>query len=1623
MIAVPKQSSKMTRDKIELAMQLRAKKKDRPELQKKLLELPDASLNIVKDNLTSEKLEIAAQLETKMKELQEHQRTMLELQDKISTNTRLTMSKEKYEIAEKLEEKMRELHEHQQKLLELQEKTSNDAMLTTNLELLLEEKDIKLEAATKERDKLERELSSTKSEIAALRRTLALERQERKDLEATALDLIKGAKRKWEMAEKDKISRLTKHIESQTVRITELCTSNNEMSSRLQRAQCELETMNAELHKLKIFQVQYKESLAKTRELRRQSVQGVETKLEEISNRAHNQLAELRLKLEMEIAKNTELESELRNERDANHCRMSRINVALELAQSELKDCQEQLRSTQAMIPARDQEIETLRNQLKERINQMHDMTTVEQSNATLQDEIARLRLENEQMKTQLDAAKSDLNDTLNNLRQSESLALHLEKKAEDKDELQQRLQESQDKEDEQLRKVDTLEELLQRLQRSVTKLESENASLRRSTENPQSNAGRTSINKESVQKITLLEQQIERLEKQLQTVRENLTTERETTKQLQRNLWKKEKELSDANLDKRIALREAKTLDEKIKQLDEEKRRLVEQLDKKTKDEEEKSKKLLMELENAKSSLSEVTKESLRNKMQADSAQRALTQANKQIEELQSSSASLRREMDAARKGARTNQDRVDSLNAENKRLTFAISKHNEEKSELEAKLEKMEQDVNSHKLNIDLLKETCTVLEEQLTDYERLTSDHETRENTLVQDKMKLQKELEAVEQKLREARVAQNEEKTKRLMAERTIERLEVENNDIDDERNGLLAQRDQYKKLAQDLNKQVATLTTRCGELECDLHEVERALESARGEAMVVKEECSQNLTRLHEMKDANMDLMADLQSSIEQGQDLRIRIAELESVLEEMRQFYQQHELKAEGTRQQQTKLIDFLQLKLEECSKKKKTVCDKIFRTKQKENSIPTAIGMPVGYRELENQLTKERAKVKALTEQLLTWRATVIASPPVSPPPSSPEPKKYTSQYVEQDEDAPIRQTSLRTRHNIPHRFNIELSMRAGKCAACSEPIQFGKRSTVCSECQLMTHLKCTLRVPSNCGLPGGFAKHLGKTWSSSDESISTLSGSVQKLTIDEPDHDDLESKVSRRNEGVAMESWVKVPGRGKASWDRKYLRLEGSCLCIYEHQPNQGMSPITRMELTEKSGFTISDDIIQAEVPGTAKSDLPFILRVESNTSNTCWPTARLDIMALSQVDKKCWLNALKSIASQNGVKGIARCSMVQTMLRLERNRLDLNCVVQLEQEDVLLIGAEEGLYSYRPSQSKILTIIRGVKRVHQLSLHPHLGLALMIAGEDRQLVSCDLRQLQSNAMAAECSRPAINTNNILIGSESCHLYQVEGDMLCAATSSHVILLKWRNDSDSGEFIAMRELETQEPCSCAIFTKSNLIVGCQKFFQIDLTDYTIDDFPEEDDSSVKATLAGVAKLGIFPVAVLNVSTSPQTIELLLCYNEFGVFVNESGQRTRPVDPTWSHLPFAFAFRQSYLFIIHFSSVEVIKLTPEAFRSYTKLPERALIELSNPRYLGHAGMKGIYIAVANSTLDIQKIDGPASILSKMSGSLLSLDSMGNIDESSSEFSFTPSLLETLDNPGKKVHFANQTDR
>lgn len=171
------------------------------------------------------------------------------------------------------------------------------------------------------------------------------------------------------------------------------------------------------------------------------------------------------------------------------------------------------------------------------------------------------------------------------------------------------------------MRKVCNLEELLKRLEQSVTKLETENASLKQ-LDDVKAITTR-SVTKDTSTKVFHRKEEVEKLEQQLQTLREEITVKRDTARQAQRALREKERKLDEANLDARIAVRQANKAEEKIKALQEEKEKLQEKLSSRIKEEQETSKKLLKELDIMKASLNDITNEASRNKMQADSAQR----------------------------------------------------------------------------------------------------------------------------------------------------------------------------------------------------------------------------------------------------------------------------------------------------------------------------------------------------------------------------------------------------------------------------------------------------------------------------------------------------------------------------------------------------------------------------------------------------------------------------------------------------------------------------------------------------------------------------------------------------------------------------------------------------------------------------------------------------------------------------------------------------------------------------------------------------------------------------------------------------------------------------------------
>lgn len=600
----------------------------------------------------------------------------------------------------------------------------------------------------------------------------------------------------------------------------------------------------------------------------------------------------------------------------------------------------------------------------------------------------------------------------------------------------------------------------------------------------------------------------------------------------------------------------------------------------------------------------------------------------------------------------------------------------------------------------------------------------------------------------------------------------------------------------------------------------------------------------------------------------------------------------------------------------------------------------------------------------------------------------------------------------SQRMHHNIPHRLQSQMVMRATNCSVCLDSIHFGRQVSVCQECGASAHTKCAPHLPSTCGLPVGLAEHFGNVFG--QEASSRNGDNIPASSLH-------------------MKGWVKIPRPGKATcWERKYMKLMGTKLCIYDHEPtSENMKPTDSFDLqpTDGSSVAIHSAVAQSDVFATAKTDVPYMFMVESVPFTTCWPGRTLLVLALSFQQKKAWVSALEAVTQgeskrQSAIQAHRKPKLV---LRLE-NPLDVNCVVPIS-EGVLLIGAKEGLFSYRLQGSrKELVKIEGVTNVQQIVLVPKLSAVLMIVGVDRQLVLTELRVLQGCADTIQSAQPTLEVE-VVPNCDDCHLFDIsnlEKDdiFLCAATQDRVKLFKW--NSNNNAFVLRKELIVSETCSCIYFTEHSVLVGCDRFYEVDLSNYSAEEFLDASDASLAYVVFGLKQVHSFPVAILDVTRRRGEIEFLLCYHEFGIFVDGYGRRSRKEDVKWTRLPLAFAYRGPYLFVLHFNSVEVMRLTSTAFRGQSKSdqpaspndseisqesiapPPSVFIDMPSPRYLGPAPTPGsnYFFSNDNKVMDIVQLEAPVVLGETDGAHPVHLD---DISFSGSEFSITPSIAKILD--------------
>uniref|UniRef100_A0A2I3HV40 Citron Rho-interacting kinase n=1 Tax=Nomascus leucogenys TaxID=61853 RepID=A0A2I3HV40_NOMLE len=965
--------------------------------------------------------------------------------------------------------------------------------------------------------------------------------------------------------------------------------------------------------------------------------------------------------------------------------------------------------------------------------------------------------------------------------------------------------------------------------------------------------------------------------------------------------------------------------------------------------------------------------------------------EAEEEIQALTAHRDEIQRKFDALRNSCTVITDLEEQLNqltednAELNNQNFYLSKQLDEASgandeivqlrsevdHLRREITEREMQLTSQKQTMEALKTTCTMLEEQVMDLEALNDELLEKERQWEAWRSVLGDEKSQFECRVRELQRMLDTEKQSRARADQRItESRQVVELAVKEHKAEILALQQALKEQklkAESLSDKLNDLEKKHAMLEMNARSLQQKLETERELKQRLLEEQAKLQQQMDLQKNHIFRLTQGLQEALDRADLLKTERSDLEYQLENIQVRTGRENLLKNGLHGWAQWLMPVIPAVWE---------AKGLFSRRKEDPALPTQV--PLQYNELKLALEKEKARCAELEEALQKTRielrsareeaahrkatdhphpstpatarqqiamSAIVRSPEHQPsamsllaPPSSRRKESSTPEEFS-------RRLKERMHHNIPHRFNVGLNMRATKCAVCLDTVHFGRQASKCLECQVMCHPKCSTCLPATCGLPAEYATHF-----------------TEAFCRDKMNSPGLQTKEP--SSSLHLEGWMKVPRnnkRGQQGWDRKYIVLEGSKVLIYDNEAREaGQRPVEEFELCLPDGdVSIHGAVGASELANTAKADVPYILKMESHPHTTCWPGRTLYLLAPSFPDKQRWVTALESVVAGGRVsreKAEADAKLLgNSLLKLEGDdRLDMNCTLPFS-DQVVLVGTEEGLYALNVLKNS-LTHVPGIGAVFQIYIIKDLEKLLMIAGEERALCLVDVKKVkQSLAQSHLPAQPDISPN-IFEAVKGCHLFgagKIENGLcICAAMPSKVVILRY--NENLSKYCIRKEIETSEPCSCIHFTNYSILIGTNKFYEIDMKQYTLEEFLDKNDHSL-APAVFAASSNSFPVSIVQVNSAGQREEYLLCFHEFGVFVDSYGRRSRTDDLKWSRLPLAFAYREPYLFVTHFNSLEVIEIQA---RSSAGTPARAYLDIPNPRYLGPAISSGaIYLA------------------------------------------------------------------
>ncbi|CAJ0568200.1 unnamed protein product, partial [Mesorhabditis spiculigera] len=462
------------------------------------------------------------------------------------------------------------------------------------------------------------------------------------------------------------------------------------------------------------------------------------------------------------------------------------------------------------------------------------------------------------------------------------------------------------------------------------------------------------------------------------------------------------------------------------------------------------------------------------------------------------------------------------------------------------------------------------------------------------------------------------------------------------------------------------------------------------------------------------------------------------------------------------------------------------------------------------------------------------------------------------------------------------------------------------------CNICEVVVHRRCTRRVNNTCGMPAQYAEY----------------------------YHDCQEKVVRKAMGSnskSMNGWVRVYSTREPKWLSSFAVLDKGRLSFFDKEPLAGQldNPRLRLELDNKAW---SVRFLGEGPNGERDGDFNNCIQIRHQGEV-------IHIMCPTDSATAHWMGSLQAASKDRHFMTRSPSAFANNSLVLALDtpqNLNVNAVNVFD--DWLLIAAQEGLFATPIADPRNPFPLFCSGAFHSVLYIKDVDVVVTVSNQNRQLglISASELRIQLNQ-----PRPTVHLQN-LPGIEYAHMieYHQEGQQkyLLVADANSIHILQQKRDF----FAPCLKLELDEPATCMLSAHGGIYYGSDKYYHATML------------YSGKPKIVALTEehMADYPMAVLETGDD----EVLLAYQNHGIFVNSRGERTRNSIVEWELTPMEFAYSKPYLFVVHCDSLEIMQVYEnEGLNSRTVSEERDVYNTKQAHIVGNGPSDEVLVTISSS--------------------------------------------------------------